>query len=195
MDPDVGTTTLHALLDSPPSFVAFESIPRLMQDVVITEKIDGTNAQIHITEGGIVFAGSRNRWLTLESDNFGFARWVNEHLEDVKRLGPGTHYGEWWGSGIQRGYGLKNGEKRFSLFNTGRWASNPDLPSCVSVVPVLDIRSLSTEWLTDIIHQLQTTGSHAAPGFMQPEGIVVYMPKARQLFKYTLDGDGHKGAR
>lgn len=33
-------------------FEAFQKIPRLRRDCVITEKLDGTNAQVHITEGG-----------------------------------------------------------------------------------------------------------------------------------------------
>jgi hypothetical protein len=87
--------------------------------MIVTEKLDGTNAQVHITDDGRIFAGSRNRWITPDADNFGFARWVAEHEEELRALGPGSHYGEWWGSGIQRRYGLD--EKRFSLFNVGRW--------------------------------------------------------------------------
>ena len=61
-------------------FTPFPSIPRLFREIVITEKIDGTNACVHIAEDGVtVTAGSRNRWLTLEDDNYGFARWVAEH--------------------------------------------------------------------------------------------------------------------
>ncbi|HLE80817.1 MAG TPA: RNA ligase family protein, partial [Dehalococcoidia bacterium] len=99
-------------------FQEFGKIYRLSRDCIITEKIDGTNAQVVVLEDGRVLAGSRNRWITPEADNFGFARWVKEHEEELRSLGPGRHYGEWWGSGIQRGYGLK--EKRFSLFNVSR---------------------------------------------------------------------------
>ena len=52
---------------------------------------------------------------------FGFARWVETNRERlITLLGPGLHFGEWWGSGIQRGYGLTKGDKRFSLFNVER---------------------------------------------------------------------------
>src|SRR5690606_23517611 len=88
---------------------------------------------------GGIYAGSRNRWLTPDKDNFGFARWVAERAEAlIPVLGPGLHYGEWWGKGIQRGYGVEN--KRFSLFNTARWADQhqrPDWPEDVYVVPIL----------------------------------------------------------
>ena len=50
-------------------------------------------------------------------------------------LGVGQHFGEWWGFGIQRGYGLH--ERRFSLFNTGRWSDPAVRPACCGVVPVL----------------------------------------------------------
>jgi hypothetical protein len=74
----------------------------------------------------VILAGSRNRWLTVEGDNFGFCRWITEHKDELLGLGVGRHYGEWWGCGIQRGYGCKNGERssperHFSLFNVSRW--------------------------------------------------------------------------
>src|SRR4051812_4307796 len=105
---------------SAPQFQAFPSIARLFRECVVTEKIDGTNGVVHVSDDGLtVTAGSRSRWITPEADNFGFARWVAEHAEELRALGPGFHFGEWWGSGIQRRYGLD--EKRFSLFNVGRW--------------------------------------------------------------------------
>ena len=109
-------------------FMAFPSIKRLTRGCIITEKIDGTNAQVCIDVDGTVRAGSRNRWLTPGDDNFGFASWVKLHEDDLRQLGTGRHFGEWWGSGIQRRYGLA--EKRFSLFRTPS-----TLPACCSVVP------------------------------------------------------------
>lgn len=50
-------------------FVKFPSIARYSRDCVITEKIDGTNAQICITEDGQFLTGSRTRWITPENDN------------------------------------------------------------------------------------------------------------------------------
>ena len=88
----------------------------------ITEKLDGSNGAIHVRDGQVVGVQSRKRLITVESDNFGFARWVHINAELLAEvLGDGTHYGEFYGSGIQRGYGLKNGEKRFALFNAVRW--------------------------------------------------------------------------
>lgn len=54
---------------------------------------------------------SRTRWITPEDDNYGFAKWANENKEELLKLGIGQHFGEWWGSGIQRGYNLQRWKK------------------------------------------------------------------------------------
>jgi hypothetical protein len=74
----------------------------------------------------MMLAGSRSQYITPERDNHGFARWVQDDADELWALGEGRHFGEWWGSGIQRGYGLQKGEKRFSLFNVARWADDRD---------------------------------------------------------------------
>lgn len=165
-------------------FVPFPKIPRLKRDVVITEKIDGTNALVAIDDAGNVQAGSRNRWITPEADNFGFAKWVAEHVDELRELGPGMHYGEWWGQGIQRRYGLD--EKRFSLFNVKRWfAQKP--PACCHVVPVLYTGPMTG--VDEMLLALTAGGSVAAPGWMSPEGIVVYHAASGHLYKVLCDGD------
>lgn len=40
---------------------------------------------------------------------------------------------------------------------------------------------------------LAVNGSYAAPGFMNPKGVVVFHAANGTLFKKTLGGDGHKG--
>ncbi len=168
-------------------FVAFPKIPRLNRTIIITEKIDGTNAQVVVTAEGEVLAGSRNRWITPENDNMGFARWVKEHEEELKTgLGQGTHYGEWWGSGIQRRYGLT--EKRFSLFNNHRWTDDKR-PSCCHVVPGLYVGPFSEAAIQATLDDLCKNGSKAAPGFMTPEGIVVFFSASHTMHKVTLVDD------
>lgn len=151
-----------------------------------------------------VFAQSRKRLLNTNedggkgSDNFGFAAWVKENaLELAAVLGEGHHFGEWWGAGIQRTYGL--GEKRFSLFNSGRWhdrdangCGEAVAPNCCSVVPVL-AQGAIIEAGNEAIAMLTEHGSFAAPGFDNPEGIIVYHTAARSNFKVTLEGDEAKG--
>lgn len=84
-----------------PEFKPFPKLARLSREVIITEKIDGTNASIFITDTpdfrdpmmiGIstdnskllgIYAGSRTRWITPKSDNHGFAAWVEENQRSL----------------------------------------------------------------------------------------------------------------
>lgn len=168
-------------------FEEFQKIPRLSRTIIITEKLDGTNAQVFITEDGDVVAGSRNRYVSIGDDNYGFAGWVQGNKTELLKLGVGRHYGEWWGNGIQRNYGLK--EKRFSLFNTGRWLDDAIRPSCCHVVPLLGIHDFDTIYIDGILEKLKIEGSKGAPGFMDPEGIVIYQKAANMLFKKTIHKD------
>lgn len=193
-------------------FVEFPKISRFSREVIVTEKIDGTNAQIYIPEAGDpdvgqIYAGSRTRWITPDDDNHGFAKWVEKNQDELLKLGPGHHFGEWWGQGIQRGYGLK--EKRFSLFNVHRWGDPAARPTCCHVVPTLwrgnfdDLGMPVTnpddpaqftrlEW---ILEELRTLGSKAAPSFLKPEGVVIFHTAGSQLFKKTIEKDDQpKGA-
>lgn len=187
------------------SFQSFGKIPRLSRDMIITEKLDGTNAQILITEYGDVIPGSRNRFISPQDDNYGFGAWVHQNKEEILKLGLGRHFGEWWGKGINRNYGLN--DRRFSLFNTKRWAAYgttpkiiPNLdpkivnyqdvtPECVGVVPVLYKGEFDTERIDLTLDTLKYTGSHAAPGFMNPEGIIIFHTASNYLFKKTIHGD------
>jgi len=166
-------------------FESFEKIARLNRGIVVTEKIDGTNSQIAFDEDLNMFVGSRNRWITPDNDNAGFARWANENKEELENLGPGRHYGEWWGSGIQRRYGMD--KKIFSLFNTGRWSN--DRPSCCDLVPLLYAGKYSENEINNCLIDLEKNGSKAAPGFMNAEGVVVYHAAARKCFKVTIKND------
>lgn len=169
-------------------FTSFQKISRFSREVIVTEKIDGTNAQIFIDDlGQNIYAGSRNRWLTPEDDNFGFAGWVDRNRDELMKLGPGNHFGEWWGSGIQRGYGLK--EKRFSLFNVHRWADESVRPKCCGVVPTLWRGNMDELNANSLVRTLAEFGSKAAPGFMKPEGIVIFCTSGGQLFKKTVEKD------
>lgn len=174
-------------------FETFQKIPRLSRKCVVTEKIDGTNGQILITEDGKLYAGSRNRWVLdptgiLGDDNFGFGRWVLAHQDElIAGLGIGRHFGEWWGQGIARKYGLQ--EKRFSLFNVSIWGDDAVRPKCCHVVPVLWEGIFDTIIIEDCVNKLRRQGSVAAPGFMNPEGIIVFHTASSALFKKTCQND------
>lgn len=178
-----------------PEFEPWPKIPRLRNEIVtITEKLDGTNAQILITEDGEVFAGSRSRWLGgidakgKVADNYGFYAWVQDHKSELLALGVGRHYGEWWGYGIgPRGYGLA--EKRLALFNTFRPTAS--LPVCVGQVPIL-YQGPGLELsriVSELIAKLKSEGSVAAPGYMRPEGLVVYSSLTKSRYKVLCEND------
>jgi hypothetical protein len=190
-------------------FVGYPKIPRLAREMIVTEKLDGTNAQVFITfdpadvqhkHPGVypsavvmaevgplyLFTGSRNRWVTPHSDNFGFAKWVADNATELAKIGPGRHFGEWYGRGIQRGYGLD--ERRFALFNTSRW-NDSNIPACCSVVPVLMEGVFDTTLVDRSLDYLRDQGSVAVPGYPDPEGVVVFHVTSGALFKKTLKDD------
>lgn len=171
------------------TFPAFPKIPRWRRQIVLTEKIDGTNGMVYIGEDGkLAGVGSRTRWIAPgKDDNFGFAAYVHEHKEAFEALGPGKHYGEWWGKGIQRNYGLE--ERRFSLFNTSRW-SQENLPEGIHVVPLLAIGNFGGDDGIDYwLDLMRDFGSFAVPGFMRPEGLVLYHTASSGYFKILLEND------
>ena len=176
-------------------FEPFPKIARLRRPFTITEKIDGTNASILIPEApdSGIQAASRSRLVTpgKSTDNHGFAQWVYDNeYELVEILGPGRHFGEWWGLGIQRGYDMPF--KNFSLFNTSRWG---ELSEIVGGVPLCSVPVLAEGDIFDSRHvsaavdRLYFHGSIAAPGFKNPEGVVVYHHASNELFKQTVVGD------
>jgi len=195
-------------------FTPWPKTARLFRDIVITEKIDGTNAAVHITpllagtlaesdsfpqasrsivvDGTryVLTAQSRKRIITPDSDNYGFSRWVYENAEAlVRTLGTGLHFGEWWGRGIQRGYDM--GGKHFALFNTDK---HRDVfttvgGSMVYPVPVLYRGPFSEHEIRSALVRLRERGSAASPGFMDPEGVCVYHTQTRSVFKVTLDNN------
>lgn len=208
-------------------FRKYPSIPRYRKDIQITEKIDGTNAAVVISsdpddvlnapeediienEGGTrtaVQAQSRNRMITPDGDNHGFARWVRENQVALYvALGEGYHYGEWWGLGINRGYGQKQVKgsknpaegKHFTLFNPDRYR---DLDSSgianLNTVPVLyegDAVIDGVDMVEVTMRWLKVEGSRApgAEGYDNPEGVVVFHTAARQLYKVTYEYDEGK---
>lgn len=181
----------------PLEFREFPKIARLNRECIISEKIDGTNACVVISEEGEVAAQSRNQLLVDgKSDAFGFALWVQKNEQRLRDLlGPGHHFGEWWGPGIQRGYPVEGAfkGKRLSLFNVDRWKDLPQSDD-LRTVPVLYRGKFTTNAVEGALQILRDVGSRAAPGFMRPEGIVVFHVAANFGFKVTLEKDEeHKG--
>jgi len=154
-----------------------------------------------------VFAQSRTRFITQKNDNYGFAAWVQRNAEAlVETLDAGTHFGEWWGNGIQRKYGEPR--KHFSLFNTAAWGDfdHPDTNStdlmdddvpALGVVPVLYQGPYSQEAIDTALESLRRNGSYASPGWgtdyatgkAAAEGIVIFHHASREMYKITFEGD------
>jgi len=186
-----------------PELQGFRKIPCLSREIIITEKLDGTSGLIYIDENNNIFAGSRNRWLwgsvqdEIHNDNHGFAQWVKTNKEELLKLGKGFHYGEYWGKGIQRGYGLN--EKRFSLFNVSRWIKDRTqilgekqeyCPECCYVVPIIaKCDMMDSEFIMRALNHLEMNGSIAAPGFKPAEGIIIYHTAGNLYFKKTILND------
>lgn len=212
------------------TFEAWPKTPRLNnRGTTITEKIDGTNAAVVIIPvnaieawgrlctdyGGfawvddtvrkdityVVGAQSRKRLIRPGDDNAGFATWVSQNVDElVDLLGPGRHFGEWWGQGIQRRYGMDR--KVFSLFNTHKWGKiateRLDWHSRardinMSVVPLLWEGKFSDVVVDMSIGSLRQNGSYAAAewGFAgQPaEGIILRHRELGGNLKVLLEND------
>ena len=56
-------------------------------------------------------------------------------------------------------------------------------------MPVLWTGNFSDLCIEEIVENLRITGSIAAPGFRNPEGVVIYHTAGNVLFKKTLDKD------
>lgn len=218
---------------TPIEFQPFPKIARLSREITVTEKIDGTNAAIGVApiwgdqeararkladpavvataviddDLYAVYAQSRKRLIRpgKGNDNHGFAGWVVDNAPVLAAvLGPGLHFGEWYGRGIQRGYGTSleegAGGKFFALFNTKRWTYEDghhplvelsEVPG-LTTVPVLAWAStFNMAVVESALRGLEATGSYVTggEGFDQPEGVVVYHKHSNTLFKRTFEND------
>lgn len=204
-------------------FEAWPKIPRFNREIIVTEKIDGTNAAVvvhdlvsdfygygdgEIVGPGIVvnrapegetydpvlvYAQSRKRIIDPEADNAGFARWVRENSRDLAMgLGPGRHFGEWYGSKVQHGYGYQNGERKFMLFNSARWTDTtiPEPLKEIGVEPstVLYQGPMDQEEINGQVAALREHGSAHVPG-QKAEGVVIFHVAANQTFKVLCEND------
>ncbi len=181
-------------------FKSFKKIPYYSDkvEITITQKMDGTNAQINIFEdekGNIqAIPCSRNRVISVDDDNYGFARFVDHNKEElIELLGVGRHYGEWCGPGIQTGEGLKY--KTLFLFDRQKMYERKTVQKCralkIHPVPLLleDLVKIEdvNKNILEKFNMLKNLGS-CFNGFNNPEGIVVEM--FGQLFKYTYEREG-----
>jgi hypothetical protein len=110
-------------------FEKYQHIERLGSDEVdgildgtcyVFPKIDGTNASVWLDAGGELWAGSRNRTLSLESDNAGFFKWVMDNQKlflPILHQNPGLRlFGEWLVPHTLRTY-REDAWRRFYVFD------------------------------------------------------------------------------
>lgn len=136
----------------------------------------------------LVYAQSRTRIITPDADNYGFAAWVYANAATLAEdLGPGLHYGEWWGFGINRCYGMRG--RMLSLFNAAKWTDTAFRTPFLGAVPVISQGTFNTAHALSALDYLRDNGSLASPGFMNPEGICIYHAANSAIYKATLDND------
>lgn len=119
-------------------------------------KLHGTNAAVCRPTGGTVddhYQQSRERLLTLTSDNAGFCAFTLQYKDVFEKLFTAIEtrtstkgiiqiYGEWCGGNIQKGVGLNHVPKQFVIFGirvsddaaSQEWASIPNLKEITGVI-------------------------------------------------------------
>lgn len=180
-----------------PPFQKYPKTPRLFRDIVITEKIDGTNGLLQFGTAGDLLVGSRNRWITPGDDNHGFAAWAHEHQEALfESLGPGRFHGEWYGPGIQ-GNPLGVSERRFALFNITLSSAEfyRTCPATLGFAPLIYVGEFDEAMIRSAVEGVRK-GTFVPGGTGPGEGVIVYHTASNQVFKVLCENDElPKGAR
>jgi hypothetical protein len=147
------------------------SIPKI--DFLGTVKLHGTNAGVSRFVGNdtMIWAQSRSNVITPESDNAGFARFVEDEkisfhtlFDCVKEFYPPnspmgnedviTIFGEWCGQGIQKGVGISELPKMFVIFAI-MWKYSYNTPDGVEDE---NMYYFSPEEVKQVYHNMLITG-------------------------------------
>ena len=168
-------------------FTPWPKINRLKSmAVTVTYKVDGTNAAVHIRDGKLVACQSRNKFITPEQDNMGFANWAYSNADVLSHLGDGIHFGEWACPNIQKNP-HKLEKKKFFLFNAHRYEDLMEdedrrkilIAADIEVVPVL----YNGEYDEAVIRDIMTHHAEIDEGF---EGVIIYFHDFRTYMKRTV---------
>jgi hypothetical protein len=102
--------------------------PKMLFDGFV--KLHGCNTSIvYDWATGDLYAQSRNRIITPQDDQYGFAAWVNKNREalipsaddiadyEIDEFDKTVIYGEWCGKGIQRGAAISRIERSWFIFD------------------------------------------------------------------------------
>ncbi len=157
--------------------------------VHVFPKIDGTNASIWSSENdGLIRAGSRNRELSLESDNAGFYKWVIDNIDtsrkwDIFDTFPNwVLYGEWLVPHSLKTY-REDAWREFYVFDvldttTGRYIHydvyNPVLKEYgINYIPPIRIIHNAFNSKDKLVDLLNETNFLLKEGETKGEGIVI----------------------
>ena len=147
----------------------------------VTEKIDGTNIRVMLSEVGEVSFGGRTNAAQIPADlvQYLIRTFQQDRLKDAMWIGgaptEAVLYGEGYGPGIQKGGGLYRPDKSFILFDVlvgGKWWLDREATNDVAqklgitVVPYLGRMTL------DEIVELVRTPFPSKLGTATAEGIV-----------------------
>lgn len=144
-------------------------------------KLDGTNASIWLKEDGTIGGGSRNRELSIESDNAGFYNHIKDsvpHLHYLKAFPHHQLYGEWLVPHSLKTY-REDAWRKFYIFDVWdsveqRWLTYEEYATGLEnygltyLVPLVIIRNGS---VADFYQQLERNTFYLKEGV--GEGIVI----------------------
>ena len=158
------------------------------EQVIVTEKMDGTNGCIVVHNGQVVGVQSRNKFITPDADNFGFAQWVHDHRNElVEFLGEGYHYGEWCGEGIQKNPHKLIG-KHFYLFKPREGLTEDHPCRSVRVLWEGPLEQLNTQTIMEDLYDYSQENLYTA------EGIIIFTKEGQKLYKLTFANSEGKWA-
>lgn len=156
--------------------------------IIISEKMDGTNGCFIIKNGEVVGCQSRNRLLSINDDNMGFAKWVDQNKNTLKIFPDGYYYGEWCGPGIQKNpHNLD--EKTFFMFPTGVTKFLDPLKNLLptSTLKFVNILYSGVYTSTIVDKTMSELAANAKRKGYKPEGVVIYSISNNVFQKATFE--------
>lgn len=168
---------------------------------VVTVKLHGTNAAIG-WDGDTIWTQSRNRLITPEDDNMGFAALVHKDRDFILTClwlhGPrGIIYGEWAGPGVQAKVALKDLPYRvfetFAMQLDGEWVPYEN----ERLFPLGCEHQADPEYLQEVVERIDQRCDFALKNFGIMgigEGVVV-RPRlcGDPNYWFKVKGGSHKG--
>ena len=160
-------------------------------------KQHGTNCAIQVHPDRHIVCQGRTTLLTPESDNRGFATWVNQHRDWFADLPEGTVlYGEWCGPGVERGVAVSQlPHKIFAIFTLQRadtWLIDPDAIRAALPAPPAGLHVLPWQEPTLTVDFADRASLEAAAALLSEcvTRIEAEDPWVRETFGLSGTGEG-----